>query len=124
MKLISRQDARAAGLKKYYTGATCRYGHDAERYVSTGNCVKCTARDLLLAHTQISVPRFLEVYFEAFTEAARRVTPDLLVRLEDDEKFNLWIDGLWVGRWGTKGELEIYKWQWLISEAQKRDRLV
>jgi len=38
--------ARALGLSTgaiRYQGATCRYGHAGERYVSTGACVACYA---------------------------------------------------------------------------------
>ncbi len=41
--IISREDARAAGLKRYYTGEPCRRGHVGERYVQ-GHCVKCSKK--------------------------------------------------------------------------------
>lgn len=28
-------------IPKYHTGAPCRYGHIADRFTSTGNCVEC-----------------------------------------------------------------------------------
>lgn len=40
-KFITRPEAADSGLKFYYTGETCRYGHQAERYVSNGNCIEC-----------------------------------------------------------------------------------
>lgn len=43
MEIISRQDAFNFGRKRFYTGRLCKHGHDAERFVSTGNCVKCNA---------------------------------------------------------------------------------
>ena len=42
-EVISYSDAKARGLKKYFTGIPCRNGHIAERYVSCG-CEVC-ARD-------------------------------------------------------------------------------
>lgn len=39
--VISRSDARTAGLTVYRTGRECRYGHRGWRYVSTGGCVDC-----------------------------------------------------------------------------------
>jgi len=39
--------ARTLGLSTgaiRYQGATCRYGHTGERYVSTGACVACYGR--------------------------------------------------------------------------------
>lgn len=38
----TRAAARAAGLKKYFTGVPCKHGHVAERWVSKRTCVKCT----------------------------------------------------------------------------------
>ena len=35
MRLISREEARAAGLIHYRTGVPCRHGHTSKRYVST-----------------------------------------------------------------------------------------
>jgi hypothetical protein len=39
--LISRDDAHAAGYKRYYTGNPCLRGHDSPRFVTTGGCVQC-----------------------------------------------------------------------------------
>lgn len=39
--IITREDAKAAGLGVYRTGGKCRKGHDGFRYVSTGNCIDC-----------------------------------------------------------------------------------
>ena len=43
MLKISRIDALGAGHKRFYTGRICKHGHDSERFVSTGGCVKCNA---------------------------------------------------------------------------------
>lgn len=39
--IISRDDARAQGLKRYSTGEPCKEGHVAERYVASYMCVAC-----------------------------------------------------------------------------------
>lgn len=39
-KVISKKEAKALGLKKYYTGVPCKNGHDCERYIG-GGCVEC-----------------------------------------------------------------------------------
>jgi hypothetical protein len=39
--LISRQEALAHGYKRYFTGAPCKHGHVAERWVSNLYCVVC-----------------------------------------------------------------------------------
>lgn len=38
---ISRADARAKGLKRYFTGKPCKHEHVAERIVANGGCVSC-----------------------------------------------------------------------------------
>ncbi len=40
--IISREDAGAAGLKRYFTGELCGRGHVCERLVSTRVCVECS----------------------------------------------------------------------------------
>jgi len=39
--IISRKDAQAAGLKRYFTGVVCKNGHVDERLCSTGACLTC-----------------------------------------------------------------------------------
>lgn len=41
MKIISRSDAKAAGLLLYFTGKPCSRGHVADRTVSHGRCRLC-----------------------------------------------------------------------------------
>jgi 5-methylcytosine-specific restriction endonuclease McrA len=41
MQIISRKDAIAKGLDRYFSGKPCPYGHVAERYVSVSGCVEC-----------------------------------------------------------------------------------
>lgn len=40
--VISRPEAKARGLKHYYTGAPCKHGHVAERMTSNGVCLACS----------------------------------------------------------------------------------
>jgi len=42
--LISKEDAKEQGLKRYFTGLLCKNGHLEERFVSTRQCMQC-ARD-------------------------------------------------------------------------------
>lgn len=39
--LISKSEATAAGLKRYFTGAPCKHGHVAERYTNSSACAQC-----------------------------------------------------------------------------------
>lgn len=41
LKVISRDEAKALGLTRYYTGERCRQGHRVERYTSMGRCCEC-----------------------------------------------------------------------------------
>lgn len=40
MKVISKKEALQKGLKRYFTGLTCKNGHLSERYLD-GNCIDC-----------------------------------------------------------------------------------
>jgi hypothetical protein len=78
MEIISRDDARAAGLKRYATGLQCPRGHVAERYTSTGQCSACQAehrRSAAKKNPDIYRARALEWYYrnrESATERSRR----------------------------------------------------
>lgn len=41
MQVITRKEAKALWLKRYYTGKPCPHGHVAERLVSNFGCVVC-----------------------------------------------------------------------------------
>lgn len=41
MEIITRAEAKAQGLRHYYTGEPCDAGHTAKRYVSVGKCIDC-----------------------------------------------------------------------------------
>ena len=41
MKIISRKEALEQGLKRYFTGKTCKHGHVSERYIK-GSCCECS----------------------------------------------------------------------------------
>ena len=42
--IISRKDAKALGLKRYFTGKPCKYGHVAQRFADNKSCVECVKR--------------------------------------------------------------------------------
>ncbi len=41
MKIITRKQAKALGLKRYFTGMPCRHGHISEKYTGCKKCVEC-----------------------------------------------------------------------------------
>jgi hypothetical protein len=42
-KIITRADAKAQGLPRYFTGRPCKHGHVVERKTHDRKCVKCIA---------------------------------------------------------------------------------
>jgi len=40
-EIISRAEALARGLKRFFTGEPCKYGHVLERQVRNGTCIGC-----------------------------------------------------------------------------------
>jgi hypothetical protein len=43
MEPTTRAEAKAKGLKQYFTGKPCPHGHVAERYTSSSGCITCCA---------------------------------------------------------------------------------
>jgi hypothetical protein len=54
--IITRQEAKKLGLKKYRDGRACKHGHRGERYVSCYACLECYGR---LDPTQITFNNML-----------------------------------------------------------------
>ncbi len=44
-KVTALIEAKAAGLKRYFTGEPCKHGHVCERYTKSGICVECSAQN-------------------------------------------------------------------------------
>jgi hypothetical protein len=40
--LVTKKDAQASGLTKYFTGVACKRGHMTERRTSSSDCVECS----------------------------------------------------------------------------------
>lgn len=49
-QIINREEARAAGLNRFFTGKKCRKGHLAERRVSSGHCMVCLNKNKMVSH--------------------------------------------------------------------------
>lgn len=47
MKMGIRKDAKAKGLKRYFTGKPCKNGHVDWRYTANAHCVSCAKMWLL-----------------------------------------------------------------------------
>ena len=62
--IVHRAEAKALGLKRYYTGNPCKHGHVAERYIG-GGCVECDLsgkRAAYVANPEIFKARALKTY--------------------------------------------------------------
>ena len=66
LHIVSRDEARAIGLKRYFTGEACRQGHLAERTTSEGKCVECVrARDRARQRAQSEEKKaYLKDYYQ------------------------------------------------------------
>lgn len=84
MEIISREAAKAQGLKLFFTGTLCSLGHASERYVSTGGCRQCAleklegdrdrARESVKRHYATNRSEILEkkrLYYEANREVVK-----------------------------------------------------
>lgn len=67
---ISRAEARDRGLKRYFTGEPCKYGHVSERTTSNTKCMACD-RVTYAQRSQVRRPQ-MRAYQEANREACRR----------------------------------------------------
>lgn len=61
--LITREEAKTKGLKRFFTGVACPYGHVAERFVSSGRCHECHRQRKM--HLRIEQP-------EKYSEIGKR----------------------------------------------------
>ena len=52
MQIIIKSAAVALGLKKYFTGKTCKQGHISERYTTKSTCIECLKISSVNRHEQ------------------------------------------------------------------------
>jgi 5-methylcytosine-specific restriction endonuclease McrA len=57
--VVTRQEAKALGLKRYWTGTPCKHGHVAERATVNGVCVACMV-DIEARHRAAHPEKFRE----------------------------------------------------------------
>lgn len=69
MEIISRQEAKARGLVRYFTGIPCKNGHIAERYTKKSTCVVCKLE--ANRATAAADPEAAKAYFRAHYVANR-----------------------------------------------------
>lgn len=79
METVTRSEARANGLKRYFTGGACKRGHVAERHVVTRSCIECgnaTQAAWLKAHPDRQWKRHNRERYNAATRARRAKDPE------------------------------------------------
>lgn len=59
-KIITRRDARALNVNRYFTGKSCKNGHTAERTTQSGGCVLC-AQDKYAKWMENTDPTFRRI---------------------------------------------------------------
>jgi hypothetical protein len=74
MEIISRADAKARGLRRYYTGP-CKRGHVAERHVSSRRCVVCGLAAVLAYSKTRKGQRTRKAYRQGENLARMNATP-------------------------------------------------
>lgn len=79
MEIISRADAKKAGLKTYFTDAPCKNGHKSYRYVQSGTCSQCingdriTTKDPNLAARREAKAQMIQVRLRIFDDDREHV---------------------------------------------------
>jgi len=58
-QIISRSEAKALGLKRYFTGKPCKHGHYVEKITANGTCATCHS-DRLIAYRRDNPERIRE----------------------------------------------------------------
>lgn len=72
---ISRNAANAAGLRKYYTGRPCIYGHDSQRWVINGICCTCgNIRQRKYSHVKRQSNIMLNITVRVWKADAEQIT--------------------------------------------------
>ena len=65
--IVTRAEARAQGLTRYFTGKPCKHGHVSERMRSSGACVEC--QRLLVQKARAANPEKFRARSAAWSEA-------------------------------------------------------
>lgn len=88
MDIITRAEAKAKGLKRYFTGKPCKHGHVEERMLANGNCIICDARLAALSR-RLHAEAIREVKRAAYKEQRNEIIKDQReYRLQNAELIN------------------------------------
>lgn len=72
LEIITRKDALARGLTRYFTGKPCERGHVVERLASASNCTECVRlRDQTPTHKDYR-RQYMQGYMQGYRQRERR----------------------------------------------------
>jgi 5-methylcytosine-specific restriction endonuclease McrA len=147
MEIVSRSEAKAMGLKQYFTGKPCKHGHIATRFTSKGTCSVClhattqtwraSNPDVFEASSKETRARRVEEirayklrYNVEKAEAVKAYRKDYRTRNADviKERLRRWRErneehcAAYQRRWSAKNPDRVRAHQ-LISQATRRSRI-
>ena len=70
IQIITRSEAKAAGLRHYFTGKPCPAGHLSPRFTSIGTCTACGREKAMAKHVHTTDKRRAYNSLESFVAAA------------------------------------------------------
>lgn len=86
LKIISKSEAKAAGLNRYFTGKPCPQGHIAERMVTNKSCVSClNGRKRVRPYNSEKSCEYSRSWRKANLEKSREINRNR--RKDDPEKY-------------------------------------
>jgi 5-methylcytosine-specific restriction endonuclease McrA len=133
MEIVTRKDALALGLKRYFTGKQCKYGHISERHVKSKSCAVCSyERGKLCAHNNIEqqkmhVRKYREKNREILNQKirenysknkAKRIIEAREYRLANADKSRAS-----VAKWRKNNKEKIFIWNAMNPGSHKKAKL-
>lgn len=110
MKIITRKEARAKGLKKYFTGKPCSHGHIDYRKVCSAVCMECVriaGRKWYEKRRKYKLQKSKDVY--------NRNKPKILARIKKYRENNKERSLKWIIDWRKNNPEKVYasqiKWR-------------
>src|SRR4029079_2871704 len=94
MKILTRDEAQARKLKRYFTGKPCQHGHVAERFVSSFGCVVCALARNQTEEKRAYLKRWYDLHRKTPEGRVKRNLVSALWRAENPEKMKE-IDKAW-----------------------------
>lgn len=85
-EIINRAEAKALGLRRYFTGIPCKRGHVCERRTSDKHCTECR-KSQISDHYQNNREKYL-----IYSANRRKKNPDYFTLMKRKKEFNISIE--------------------------------